>query len=463
MKIGIGITTHNRREVFDDTYKHIVEMLPKGAKLVVVDDASDEPTDKATFRFNENVGIATAKNKCLELLDDCEHIFLFDDDCYPKVKDWWKPYVYGDELHYCYIFEKLVNKDLGDCRVVYKDDKLVGFSHARGCMLYINHKILDVVGGMDTNYKKWGFEHVDWSNRIFNSQLTTFRYQDVPNSNELFFSGDEEMSVLTTVDSQLRKQYLDSMRSYFKKSFVSTKYCSYKPEKVKKIENKNYNNNVILTCYFTKQVDVERDITWEADEKVLEPLINSVGDKRLVILNDCFEDKVVKKNITFNKISTGINPYFQRWVSYYKYLREHKDIDNVWLIDATDVEMLKDPFNEMIIDKLYVGSEKQVLGCRWLIEHHKTRHFIQYFRLHRNNTLLNAGLVGGSREDVMEFCRQMVDCYTFNVATLDTGDMGVFNYVAYTCWANKLEYGPVVNTLFKGFETDNNIAWWKHK
>ena len=94
-KIGIGITTHNRYDIFKKSYDEINRFLPSGAVLVVVDDASDTPVKEATFRFNENVGIAKAKNKCFELLYDsgCEHFFLFDDDCYPLVEDWYKPYM----------------------------------------------------------------------------------------------------------------------------------------------------------------------------------------------------------------------------------------------------------------------------------------------------------------------------------------------------------------------------------
>ena len=86
-KIGIGITTHNRYEVFTHTLKKIREFAPLGTKIAIVDDASKAPVPEATYRFNTNVGIAVAKNKCFELLEDCEHIFLFDDDTYPLVNN----------------------------------------------------------------------------------------------------------------------------------------------------------------------------------------------------------------------------------------------------------------------------------------------------------------------------------------------------------------------------------------
>ena len=84
-RIGIGITTHNRKDVFEKTFEEIKKYAPAGAEIVVVDDASTAPVAGATYRFSENVGIARAKNKCMELLYNagCDHFFLFDDDTYP--------------------------------------------------------------------------------------------------------------------------------------------------------------------------------------------------------------------------------------------------------------------------------------------------------------------------------------------------------------------------------------------
>jgi hypothetical protein len=83
--IGVGITTRNRNDVLATTRQRI-EAHTLGAHIVVVVDASAKPVDGANYRFDENVGIARAKNKCLELLDaaGCKHLFLFDDDTYPS-------------------------------------------------------------------------------------------------------------------------------------------------------------------------------------------------------------------------------------------------------------------------------------------------------------------------------------------------------------------------------------------
>src|SRR5690606_10487418 len=142
-KIGVAITTHNRYDVFQKTLSEWKRFLPSGAVLVVVDDASEKLVPEATFRFEKNVGIARAKNKCFSLLQDagCEHFFLSDDDTYPLVKDWWKPYVESKEVHLNYIFEDFVStatKRLNDTLLLYSDDDIKAYSHVRGCLCYFH-------------------------------------------------------------------------------------------------------------------------------------------------------------------------------------------------------------------------------------------------------------------------------------------------------------------------------------
>lgn len=183
-RIGIGVTTRNRREVFAETIEHIRKFAPDGAAIVVVDDASDDPVPDATYRFLRQAGIARAKNKCLELLADagCEHLFLFDDDCYPIADGWWRPYVESDEPHLMYAW--------GD--EYFRTDKLVGYLWPKGCMLYVERRVLERVGGLDPIFGVWGLEHMSWSDRIHNAGFTTCRYQDVPGSEKLFLSKDRE-------------------------------------------------------------------------------------------------------------------------------------------------------------------------------------------------------------------------------------------------------------------------------
>lgn len=180
--IGIGITTHNRYTTFKKCFDLVVK-YSKDCKIVIVDDASTVPVKEATFRFEKNVGIARAKNKCFELLDDCEHIFLLDDDVEILKPKWYMPYIQSGEKHLMYIFQDFTSGPrLNDTAKLYEDEKIVAYSHARGCVLYYHHDCLDVCGGMDPVFGKWGWEHPELSDRIYTAGLTSFPYMDAVGS-----------------------------------------------------------------------------------------------------------------------------------------------------------------------------------------------------------------------------------------------------------------------------------------
>src|SRR5690606_13225662 len=144
-RIGVGITTHNRLAAFAKTLAEMRKHLPPGAKLGVVDDASKEPVAEADYRFEENAGIAPAKNKCSELVDGCEHIFLFDDDCYPEAPGWEEPYINSPEPHLAYHYLVSEGRSRGVVARYSGDDKHEAYAQSQGCMMYVHHSVLDAV------------------------------------------------------------------------------------------------------------------------------------------------------------------------------------------------------------------------------------------------------------------------------------------------------------------------------
>lgn len=203
--IGIGITTRNRNNILKRNLSFFYRFMPPNAKLVIVDDASNIPFPDATFRFDTQQGIAKAKNKCFDLLQGCEHIFLFDDDCYPISKEWWIPYIANPEPHLMYIFDRFSNgQRLSDCTIIYYDEYSIGYTHPRGCMLYYDMKVLGAIARMDERFKIWGWEHVNLSDKIFNKHFTTARYLDVRDSERLIHSMDESLEIKSSVGKEER-------------------------------------------------------------------------------------------------------------------------------------------------------------------------------------------------------------------------------------------------------------------
>lgn len=200
MKVGIGITTRNRNTVLSKNLLYFHKYTPDDFKFVIVDDASSTPVSNYTYRFETRQGISKAKNKCLDLLVDCDHVFLFDDDCYPISDEWWKPYIECREPHLMYIFNSFSNgKKLTDSKIIYYDDQIIAYSYPRGCMLYFDMKELGEYVRMNEDFKIWGWEHVNLSDKIFNNNFTICRYMDVRGSSNLIHSMDENLEIKSSV------------------------------------------------------------------------------------------------------------------------------------------------------------------------------------------------------------------------------------------------------------------------
>src|SRR5699024_10445488 len=332
-KIGVGITTRNRRDVFNQALTEWKRHLPTGAVLVVVDDASDEPVAEADFRFDKNVGIARSKNKALELLYNagCQHMFLSDDDFWPVTDSWYAGYVESPEPHLAWLFDKPMGTSTRQLEILYEDSRHIAYHATRGCFLYVTREVLESVGGMNPAFGKWGWEHVCWSDRIHAAGWTTWRDADVKAAQDLFRSLDQENAVKSTVQDDDRKFSNGPGNELRMRSRHDDSYIEFR-----QLED------VVLTCLLTSQGDPQRGKPMSADPKVFATLRKSVGDRLVVLHTDLDEDTVRRV-----RVEQCINPYFERWLQYFHWLRDHPEVGFVWCVDATDVEMLRDPFPEM--------------------------------------------------------------------------------------------------------------------
>lgn len=90
---------------------------------------------------------------------------------------------------------------------------------------------------------------------------------------------------------------------------------------------------------------------------------------------------------------------------------------------------------------------------------------------HQHDVMLNAGLLGGSRADVMAIAHGIVRLY-YHIESLRfwqkeksaaaVGDMIAFGIVAHR-YADSLVTGPRVHTVFKSEGTGKECAFWRHK
>lgn len=463
-RIGIGLTVHNRYDIAKKCIANIKNFMPEGSILKIVDDASEIPFEGSDYRFNSNVGIAKAKNMCFELLQGCDEIFLFDEDCWPIVKDWHLPYIKSDQPHLSFTFDKLINGRQNGNRVVLNSDGLVSFGNPCGCMLYFNKICLEKVGGFDEGFGRYGYDHVNLSVRIFNAGLTKARFLDVPNSLNLFHSMDYAMEVKSSVPEADRAKSIVVNRVKYNRDFKSSQYIPYKQQ-----------TGIILTSYFTGTVDPQRCDKWQADINQLKALVESANAKNcnVYICHDCFTDKELERFLEHHPNAFFIgsntqedNPYFLRWKAYRHILKEviRKDLtDNIFMTDCNDVEVLKNPFQIIKPGILYCGWEKEVIGCQWMLNHHKSNFMHTFIKCNAKTPLLNAGVIGGRYEIVMEFLDRLCDMYEIlPEKEYDKTDMPLFNWVLYSHFNGRFETGLKVTTEFKAFKS-NDISLFKHK
>lgn len=229
---------------------------------------------------------------------------------------------------------------------------------------------------------------------------------------------------------------------------------------------------IVLTAYFNYKKDPQRKIEWDSDYTKVLPLIKSVVDKNvdINIFNNCFEKTPYIEKATWNKIEGNncFNPNVYRHFVYLDFLKKNQDnISYVFMVDSTDVEMLKNPFNEIKSDYIYVGSESIKVGCKWMKETQgKFLNILDYNQIieeNKNETLINVGIVGGEVSLIINFLEKITYYHSEYSKNLESSsDMSIFNYTIWKHFKEKIKYGREVNTRFKRNER-NDVSWWKHK
>ena len=178
-RVGIGIITRNRSGILNYSLQFFNE-FGHGSSIVVVDDDTPEPEcdlnkevcehHQVEYFKTTRLGIAKAKNLCLELLGDCDHYFLFDDDAWPVQRGWEAHYI---ELARNTGQEHLMHLlDLPGMPRMHSERGLSWHSQCGGVMLYLTKKAKETTGGWNPKFNIYGYEHAELSRRIYSLGLT---------------------------------------------------------------------------------------------------------------------------------------------------------------------------------------------------------------------------------------------------------------------------------------------------
>lgn len=219
MKISIGITTTpNRSASFQICLNKWVEFLPAQANIFIYCD-------------DNYTGISAAKNSVLAICGDADFYFIVDDDIMPVDYDWHLPYVNSGLNHACWNYDRKVNRYTVKVDNLGKDVAITSFDELEtpnGCMLFFSKLAIDTVGGWDTEFTGYGYEHVNLSDRIFNNRLTPARYIDVPKSKELFAMLYRPSDISDSVRaSSIPTNYALYQQKYYSKEFKPYRWKHY--------------------------------------------------------------------------------------------------------------------------------------------------------------------------------------------------------------------------------------------
>jgi len=232
--------------------------------------------------------------------------------------------------------------------------------------------------------------------------------------------------------------------------------------------------NCVFASYFNCLPDPQRNILWHNQPDDLFPLIKSVvvKDCKIKIFHDCFNQPPDIYNCEWIRVppTTEYALTVYRWLVYNDYLKNLKNKpEYLFCVDSTDVEMLKNPFNEIEPNKLYCGSEyRWKIKDKPLLKKKKKKLFAapdcrSIIEQYAEQIMLNAGILGGEIVIISDFIEKVSNLHKmYSKSVKLSSDMLAFNYVALKYFNSKIITGYPVHTPFTD-ECYDNSCWWKHK
>lgn len=188
MRIGIGVTTYNRPECLKECLQHICDYSDVGALDGMskkdywfgrTSDGKEITIYVATDTDEDRRGVAYRKNECLRALKGCDYVFLLDDDCHPIKDGWVEFFINSGHEHLLFLTDKLHNKT-----------GVYTYQNCGGVFMFMTKECIEKVGAFNEKFELYGFEHAEYSQRIYKAGLTLLPYNCKPNTDKYLFAHD---------------------------------------------------------------------------------------------------------------------------------------------------------------------------------------------------------------------------------------------------------------------------------
>ena len=177
-------------------------------------------------------------------------------------------------------------------------------------------------------------------------------------------------------------------------------------------------------------------------------------------LSEDFVSRLSTDRIRFVPVMPGPRPLNdERFFIYHDYLQQHGEVRNVFATDLFDVAFFKDPF--LLLNKshdLWAGSEKRY-NWFWM----RRRYKLSYGKMHHTSQkLLNAGIMGGTRENLLTLFARMTADMTAMPPSVNA-NMAVFNKCAYDLFMpERIFTGFPLHSVFRKYEAKGDF-FIRHK
>ena len=232
--------------------------------------------------------------------------------------------------------------------------------------------------------------------------------------------------------------------------------------------------NVIMTTYFCNKKDPQRSKKAPCNDfSYIKPWYNSVKKLNLngIIFYDGLSDEFIKKyetsNIKFAYVNINDTVFSLndiRYFIYLDYIIKNSNIKNIFMTDGNDITIVKNPFNIIQNNKIYVGSEVNGSISYLQDKYNKINNKSNNYKINKN-MFFNAGILGGTRNQVIKFLQGMIDIFNNLDNNIKSNDvnMGVFNIVTNLYFFNNYVTGEPLHSKFKKFENDRKDVYFIHK
>lgn len=181
VKIGIGLCTYNRPDKALQTARAIKETT-QGVNLVCSIDGGDlskyilDEYTKLGFEVivGDNQGVVRNKNRLINYLQNCDYIFIIEDDLTPVRAGWVEIYIEALRCTgYGHInFLNGLARNHEPKKREYSDSiTMEYYGNLSGQLMVMTNKCIYEVGILDPEYKFYGYGHCDYTRRCQQAKL----------------------------------------------------------------------------------------------------------------------------------------------------------------------------------------------------------------------------------------------------------------------------------------------------